>query len=220
MVDKQAYKCAYCKHTIEVNINNITGVISFKDKYYHIACFEDMATKKACSKRGKPEMWRDALYNIQNLKAEAKEKIKHSFARDNLNEWLLNHYNITKVPCSFWQRLADLERGIYQSRRCKPVSMEVLLGAWQWGQVTLNKINNKKKMNHNGHRNDDTRLVYDLAIIVGKIPEFLAYKAKQDAFQAEIKTPTPRINYNNMQRTEIKHEGLGDISDLLDDDDD
>ena len=71
-------------------------------------------------------------------------------------------------------------------------------------------------MNHKGPENDEQRIPYDLAILVRKIPNYLAYKAKQDALQAEVKMPAPRINYDNMQRTEIKHEGLDDISDLLD----
>ena len=220
MANKLERKCAQCKSIIEINSNNISGVLSFQGKYYHAECFKEMATKKAISNRGKPEIWKNALDNIQTIETETKKMLKQSFAKDSLNEWLLNNYNITVVSSTVWQRIADLERGVYKGKKCKPVSMETLLGAWKWGQVKLNKINTNNKMHNNGPSCDEERLIYDLAVLVGKVPNYLAYKAKQEIRQAEIATQMPRINYNNMQRTEIKHEGLDDISDLLNDDDD
>ena len=217
MVDKQKYKCAHCKNIIEVHINNIDGMLSFKEKYYHTTCFEEMATKKANSNRGKPEMWRDALCNLQYLKMEAEEKIKHSFAQDNLNEWLLSHYNITKVPTSFWQRLADLERGIYQSKRCKPISMETLLNAWQWGQANLDKIHTNNRTRSKGPTDDNARLIYDLAIIVGKVPMFLAYKAKNEAVSRELVKNSAVQEVDMSKIGQKKQEKKESISNIFDD---
>jgi hypothetical protein len=73
-------------------------------------------------------------------------------------------------------------------------------------------------MGHKGPKNDEARLVYDLAILVNKVPNYLAHEAKIKALQEEAKKETKinHINYDSMQRTEIKHEGLDDISALLD----
>lgn len=208
-------KCAHCKDIISIEQNNIIDVLQFQGKYYHSQCFEEMASQKANSKRGKPEMWREALDDIWELEANTKKLLEMNFAKDELNEWLLNHYNITAVPSTFWQRIADLERGIYKRKKCKPVSIVTLSGAWKWGQRKLDEIARNNKVNHSGPKSDDERLVYDFAILIGKISNYLAYKAKQDAMKQETKT-TVYVNYDNIQRKENTQEGLDDISDLLD----
>ena len=73
-------------------------------------------------------------------------------------------------------------------------------------------------MNNKGPKDDGARLLYDLSILVSKVPNYLAHKAKMEALQVEVKKETKlnHINYDSMQRTEIKHEGLDDISALLD----
>ena len=62
--------------------------------------------------------------------------------------------------------------------------------------------------------------MYDLAILIGKMPNYLAYKAKQEAAEAERQREMKekvKIDYNDVAcRAEAKKEGLDDISDLLD----
>ena len=101
-------KCACCKGVIDICKNNISNVIHFQDKYYHYDCFVVLASEKAAMKRGKPQMWKDALDSIWELEAETKKMLKHYFARDELNTWLLEHYDITVVPSRFWQVVADM----------------------------------------------------------------------------------------------------------------
>ena len=213
-------KCAHCKNAISIDKNNITNVLQFQNKYYHSQCFEEMARSKANSKRGKPEIWKEALSNICELEHDTKKLLEMHFAKNDLNEWLLNHYNITAVPSTFWQRVADLERGIYRRKKCKPISVSTLFGVWVWGQNKLNEIARNNKIVNNGPKCDDERLIYDLAILINKVPDYLAYKAKQEA-EKEVVENVVRVDYNKMIRTDRKIEdGLDDISDLLDDDDD
>lgn len=212
-------KCSCCKEVITISRDNMDGVIQFQGRYYHYDCFKTVASKRANSKRGKPEMWADALEKINNLEHETKESIKKGFVKEDLNTWLLDHYNVTIIPSRFWQKIAELERGIYNGQRCKPISICDILGTWQWGQMNLNKIHRQQKINGIGPSNDDQRISYDLAIVVSKIPNYLAYKAKMEAQREVQKTNTPRITRDDMQRTVVEKEGLGDISDLLDDDD-
>ena len=75
MVNIMTRKCAKCKGEIEIDSTNITDVLKFQDKYYHSKCFEDMATQKAASKRGKPQMWQEALDNIWELESETKKML-------------------------------------------------------------------------------------------------------------------------------------------------
>lgn len=217
-------KCYLCKQAIPFNRRNITGIVFYKDHYYHTECFCNYAKKRIESGTSKSSEWKNALDSLAQLESKTKviltSRTAHRGAKDDLNDYLLSQYNVIRIESRFWQVIEDLGNGLYKGKRCKKVSVETILGAWKWGQHKLNEINKQNKMNHKGPENDTQRIPYDLAILVGKIPNYLAYKAKQDAMIEEVKTPMPRINYNNMQRTEIKQEGLDDISDLLNDDDD
>lgn len=211
-------KCHDCGGTIEIYKNNIKNVVFYKNYYYHKTCLCDLASKKAQSRRGKPAEWQCVLDNITEFENDAIEKLEYPWVRDDFNEYLLNNYNIVSVPDKFWEIIGGLAKGCFKRKKCKPVSMKIVFEAWQWGQHKLNKINRNNKMNNKGPKDDAARLLYDLTILVSKVPNYLAHKAKMEALQEEAKKETKinHINYDSMQRTEIKHEGLDDISALLD----
>ena len=211
-------KCACCKGVIEIDVNDIRDVVYFQDKYYHYDCFESMATKKAASKRGKPQMWQDALDNIWELEADTKKMLVQFIARDELNAWLLSNYDIVMVPSYFWQLVADLEKGVYKRQRCKPVSVGTLCECWKWGQRKLNEIGQYNRTHNKGPKDDSARLTYDLAVLVGKVPSYLAYKEKKKAAKNEMLRSAVFDDDIDMSRIgQTKHIKKKDISDISDD---
>ena len=213
-------KCGGCSDAIEISRGNVTDVCYYKNKYYHSKCFCEIAKKRSNAKRSTAEEWKTALDNIWELEVDTKKMLESAWIKDDLNDWILNHYNITSVPSRFWQILADLERGIYKGKKCKSVTMETLLETWKWGQKKLDSISRNNKMNHKGPESDDARIMYDLSIIISKIPNYLSHKAKMQMLHVEEKKESTktRINYDNVQKTKIENNmGLDDISDLLDD---
>lgn len=220
MQDTILRKCGGCSDTIEISRNDISGVIFYKKKYYHLKCFCGIAEKRSKTKRSGAVEWKDALDGLVELESDTKKMLESAWVKDDLNEWLIGHYDITAVPSRFWQILADLERGKYKGRSCKPVTMETLLGAWQWGQRKLDSIARNNKMKHAGPESDDARVMYDCSIIVSKVPNYLSHKSKMKMLQAaeKVETTKEHINYDNVQRVQVKNgNGLDDISDLLDD---
>ena len=88
---------------------------------------------------------------------------------------------------------------------------------WKWGQKKLDEIKQYNKANHKGPDNDNARLMYDLAILIGKMPNYLAYKAKQEATAREL---VQNDNYQDVDMSRIgqkKQEKKEDISDIFDD---
>ena len=218
MSDIIARKCAKCKGSIDIDRNNITNVIQFQGKYYHSDCFESMAAQKASSNRGKPEQWKDALANIWEIEAETKKQLEHFFAKDDLNVHLLENYNITMIPTRFWQVIAELEGGIYKGKRCKPVSISTLCGCWKWGQRKLNEISQYNKSQGKGPQDDSARLMYDLAILIGKVPNYLGYKEKQKAARNEMaRAAAPHDDIDMSKIGQGKQTKRKDISDISDD---
>lgn len=220
MPDTILRKCGGCANTIEINRNNIADVCYYKNKYYHSRCFCEVAEKRSKTKRSTAVEWQEALDNLWMIEADTKKMLEGAWVKDDLNEWLLNHYNITTVPTRFWQILADLDRGVYKGKKCKPVTMETLLGAWRWGQRKLDSISRNNKMGHKGPAGDDARIMYDCSIIISKIPNYLSHKSKMQMLQTEEKRESTmaHINYDNVQQNKIENNGgLDDISDLLDD---
>lgn len=218
MADVLVRKCAKCKGEIVIHKNSISNVIQFQNKYYHYDCFEILATEKAASKRGKPQMWQEALDNIWVLEDETKKMLEQFIAKDELNTWLLEHYNITSVPTRFWQIVADLEGGMYKGKRCKPVSIVTLCGCWKWGQKRLNQIALTNKSNRKGPSNDSDRLRYDLAILISHTEDFKKHQSKIKAMEIERQIASKEninIDYNKIKTANNSNGGLDDISDLL-----
>ena len=214
-------KCAACPKPIEIDKNHTSDIIYYKKKYYHSNCFCDLATKRSQAKIKSASEWKKALDNLWELEEETEKMLKNSIVKDELNDWLLSHYDIAVVPARLWQIMADLDRGMYKGKRCKPISIEMLVSVWKWGQRKLDEIARSNKANHKGPQNDETRLVYDLAILVGKVPSYLSYKEKQKAVenerQRELKENI-KIDYGKMANSTKKNDNnLQDISSLVDD---
>ena len=214
--------CHECKEKIKVNMNNIYGIIYYKHNYYHKDCFCKIAEGHIQSGRGKPQDWKEALDHIDELERHAKEllssRIIYKNNTDDLNEYLLSQYDVISITGRFWQVVADLNNGIYRRKRCKKVATETLLETWKWYQQKLNDINMYNKAHNKGPKNDEERIPYDLAIVVQKVPEYLAYKEKQKAAEIEreiSKKENINIDYSKIKSINNNNDGLDDISDLL-----
>ena len=212
-------KCAKCKGEITIHRDNICDVIGYQGKYYHADCFEALATQRASSKRGNKEQWKEALDDLWGLEDLTRMALEKFWAKDDLNVWLLDHYDVSVVPSYFWQVVTDIECGKYKQQRCKPVSIEMLYKMWVWGQKRLDDINSKNKINHTGPKNDIDRLRYDLAILISHTEDYKKHIAKVHALEAERQQRQKeivKVDYNKIKPTANKKSGLDDISALLD----
>lgn len=216
-------KCNACKQPIEIHKNNIRDVVYYKKLYYHSGCFVEIATRRSQSKSKTATEWKHALEHIGEFEEEAKTvlttRLVYKGAKDDLNDYLLAQYKIVSVADRFWQVLSDLNNGIYKRKRCKKTPTDVVLETWKWSQQNLDAIARSNRLNHRGPTSDEQRLLYDFAIVVRRIPDFMAHKAKQEAAEAEMKLSkkeTVNIDYSKIKIAN-NNEGLDDISDLLDD---
>lgn len=214
-------KCRHCGGQVILERDNIHGATYYKGGYFHSDCFQEYAQEKLAAAKRSPSIWATILSDISPYETEAVKMTNMHFKKNDFTSYLLQNYNITAVPESFWRTIGLLAKGEYKKKQCLPVDMITLFEAWQWWQRNLNRIAvNNKKNNKKQFNNGEDRLKYDLAIIIRKIPNYLSYKAKQEAqiAEMEMQKAQPKINYNNIPQKQEKTENkFDDISDLLDD---
>ena len=218
MGDILVRKCAKCKGDVVVDIDDIKDVVKRGSTYYHKQCFVRHVEEKSGTKSA--AMWKNELDNISALEEDAKITLQAQWAKDALNKYLLRFYDVVVVPNRFFQMVADLNNGEYKKKMCKPVSTKDLLDAWEWGQHNLDKIAKNNKAKHIGPKTDSDRIMYDLAVIVGKMPVFFERREKQRAAeierQRELKD-TVKVDYSKVTSNKTQDNNLQDISSLVDD---
>lgn len=213
-------KCGACPKPIEIDKEHTSNIVYYKGKYYHSSCFCNIATKRSQSKIKTASEWENALDNLWEIEADTKKMLESALAKDDLNEWLLANYDIAAVPTRFWQMVADLERGIYKGKKCRPISINMLTDMWKWGQKHLNKIDAKNKTNHNGPQNDVDRLRYDLSILISHVGDYIKYTTTTKEESAEIKSrvhATNKINYEKLYTQSKEKQNDDNILDLMND---
>lgn len=216
MADSTVRKCDYCKESICIDRSNIHDILMFKNKYYHNKCFEAHVHQKLAGKKPN-KMWTEALDHIEEYENDAKEAIDFWFIRDDIYNHLLDNYDIVEVPGTVFTRIDAVITGTYGCKS-RPIDYAEFVACWRDGQKTLNKINRNNKA-AGKNITGVSRINYDLAIVIKKFPQWKKRQEKLKAERIEIERmqrEAVHINYDNMQRTEIKHEGLDDISALLD----
>lgn len=209
--------CDYCKVVIPIDRHKIDEIVLFKSKYYHDDCFKKMCMDKMASKRSKLN-WKEILEDISSFKEDAKKTLELVVARDELNEYLINTYDVTAIPGSFWSMVSDLGNGSYRQKKCKPVPTRMLLDTWKWGQHHLDKIAAKNKTNNRGPINGEQRIRYDFAIVIRHIDDYKKHIAETKE-QAEIVTKHTenknRINYEQLY-AQSNHQNISEsIIDLM-----
>lgn len=210
-------KCLYCGEEIYISKGNI-NIVSWKNKNYHPDCFVNMCERRVLKADRYSPSYQEALDNVENLRKETRKKFVSVFARDDLNEHLLTHYDVSRVSDRFWETTSEIANGEFKKKKCRPTGVYTLLETWKWYQKELDNIDMYNKANKKGPKNDEQRIPYDLAIVLGKVPEYLKEKKKIKAEEADRALQAKqeiKIDYSKIKPKREKH-GIGDISDLLD----
>lgn len=216
MAGSKTRKCEYCKENIKIkNKENLSHILKYKNKFYHTSCFKQLAESRVAANNRYSASWQEALNNIEQLIENARVSICTKVKTDSLNDYLLVHYNICCLSSRFWSVVVDIGNGIYKHKRCKAVDCDMLLEMWVHYQNELNQIAVWNKA-HGKDIDGESRVNYDLAILMSKYGEYLKYNAKQIAEETKNNENknTTKINYNNLSLKNTSTEN-DDISNLL-----
>ena len=165
-------KCGLCKENIELEKEQKTVLQS--KKYYHYDCF----IEKEITKGRSPLSIEEAEILADQLIKENKEFINEVVNKNHLYLWLQRKYNLITIPTYVYQKLADIHSGTWKDINTK-IPPEDLLDMFkrQWHnleQININNINKGKKLS------PESRLNYDLSIIINKSSSYYEWKAKAE----------------------------------------
>jgi hypothetical protein len=210
-------KCDCCKASIDVRKKDqLDNVVRHKGKYYHKQCFIELAESRVASNTRHSASWQEALDNINQLVEDAKNSITNRYNTDPLNDYLLLNYDVASLSARFWTTINDIGNGAYKYKRCKPIDSNTLLDMWKLYKKDLDQIyawNKSKGKDMTG----ESRIVYELSILMNKHGDYLKHISKMKAIEAEVvhSQPQTKINYNNFDNNTTHTDDI-DILSLLD----
>ena len=216
MGDTVTRKCAYCKGEIVVDVDDVRDVSYFDKLYYHTSCLHELAIQKSANKRCSSK-WKDVLTTgWRQVQTDAKNTINYCYGHDKLFDHILCHYNVYAISSYTKMMMENVVKGTYKGKS-KPIPYRDFADCWMESQAKLDEVYcyNQK---HGKSMTDEQRINYDLAIVVRTYPD---WKMKQEYNKRKIENRNVaeqrkvNIDYTQIKAQEFS-DGLGDISDLLD----
>lgn len=209
-------KCAHCHKDIAIP-NNLKECILYDNRYYHFDCFLEECHDRNTAK------WKNALSCIDDYKAEAEgallllleqrrfdkksiDQYKNDamvaaekwFAEADVNAFIRECYGVQNVP---WTRLAQVYNGTFR-KGVMPIPASHLFEMWKKKMPFLKKIYQKNILQGKQFE-PEQRIIYDLAILVGKYDSFLKWKKEQTILASQVKVIkasnnlTPNLHFQN-----------------------
>ena len=186
------------------------------NRYHHVDCLVNKA--QAGIESGKHiATWEKILNNIPKLQEEAKKKLCHKANRDDFNMFILEQYEVSKLPESFWRVIEQIGHGDYKQKKCQPTDVDELHAAWKWSMPNLKRIAANNKANNRGPQNEWQRINYDLAIVLSHINDFKKEQAKKEM---NIQEARSNASFDELDMSKIgqkKTEKKEDVSDIFND---
>lgn len=213
--------CHFCKGDIILDKDK-NYIYHEKNKssklYYHFNCYVNYELAKKTNKLSKEEIIKKA----SELKEKGKTTPYIVIYREYITRWLFDNYNITKIPNSFYTKLANIHNGNQLGLK-KGIPLEHILDMWKRKQTELNKIYNQQKAK--GKDKDvQQRINYDLGILINKYDNYLKWREQQDIMKRETlqrveESQKQQINIEKINKVvennQHKKDEL-DIADILD----
>ena len=211
-------KCTACGEAIIIDPDNVHDLVYFKKVYYHERCFRELAIKRSSRKNSSPD-WKEALDdNLSQVKKDAEYMINYGIGHNALYDHIVEHYDVVTVPPGSKRLMEDVVGGEYKGKS-KPIPYRDFAQCWIELQKDIDKIYSYNKQNGK-QMTTMQRLNYDLAVVVGRYPDWKKAKEKHKAEVIEQQNKAKeniKIDYSRIKSTKNDNGVLDDISDLLDD---
>lgn len=179
----------------------------FKDSLITDGASEDDAEKKVQCLIPKTQSTIIDIVSSQSNKKQKKECRlgKSKNPRRILTDWIYMTYGVSYLSSRFFQKLESIYKGTFQ-RLNKPCPPEDLLDMWMQKKPYLDKValrNQQKGM----EMSTEQRINYDLAILLSKYDDYLAWKNKMKNSQEQVQEKQPKVEYEKLNHTPASNDG-------------
>lgn len=179
----------------------------FKDSLIADGASEDDAEKKVQYLIPKTQNTIIDIVSSQSNKKTKKEcRLGESKnPRRILTDWIYMTYGVSYLSSRFFQKLESIYKGTFQ-RLNKPCPPEDLFDMWMQKKPYLDKValrNQQKGM----EMSTEQRINYDLAILLSKYDDYLAWKNKMKNSQEQVQEKQPKVEYEKLNHIPASHDG-------------
>ena len=210
-------KCAECKDIIYFNRYD-GSFVQFKNLYYHTSCLKQKLLNGKTVRTRKTQAELNQL--IPELQAATSAQIQSIQAKSTLISLIANHYDLAVFPPMLHLRLADVFNGKYKGLT-RPLLPDHLLDMWMqkfdWLDEQVAKYRSGNPPTGVG------RVLYDLAVLVNKYNDYLAWletsKQEKNETAAQVKeNKEGQINLSRVpQAKKPVYSGKVDLEAMADD---
>lgn len=238
-------KCKNCKHTTYFKtLEDIEReqMVFYQGLYYCNECFADLC-KDGINRRSKKWINANANFDkylqtandqlsellakkiksygsIDRLKEDAEKYAEFIFAEYDVNDFIRESYGVIDTSNIYVRHLKPLYTGTSKKYVDVQIPPQYLIEMWRTKISYLQKIYQRNIAN--GKEFTPTqRVLYDLAVLVGKYESFLEWKNKQIVLESNTSDNgkceyKEKIDYTNIRPTKSS-ECVEDIDDILND---
>lgn len=190
--------CNFCKKHMVIGKEK-DNFVFYNNKFYHKDCFEAWAhnTKKPSKIRLSAldmiDIYvQDANEQIDDILKENEKRdfshilkksiddLKRKFDEMEVNDYIKEFYDIVSIPSNVWRRLDSIYKGTFQKFDGQ-IPPSHLLDMWKQKSNYLRKIHMVKFKTNPDIANI---ILYDLAILMSKYNDYLAWKRKQNYLES------------------------------------
>lgn len=228
---KLTRKCGICGNEINL-VLDIQNLV-YDEKYKRFSHLECQRQNFLTRKRGRMspeeteqaieemslrarEMLAKRIENKHPEKDKSSKKRASSDPRKLLTDYLMQAYDVICLPKYIFVKLASVYDGSYNGLR-QPCPPEDLLSMWQQKQEYLNKVY-ARNVQKGTEFTSVGRINYDLAILLNKYGDYLAWKEKQ-SLALEKQQSASQVDYEKIIGTKQpakQKENTVVVADLLD----
>ena len=212
-------KCGCCKENIYIGNDNIDEAIYYDKVTYHSSCFINLCNKRS-KRKNTSQKWTAILNNLDSIKQESCQHLDLAITKESVYNFIREAYDVTIIPTTVIQKISDIYNGTYKGMS-QGIPPEHLLNMWERKMDMLNEIADRN-IAKGIRMNTDSRIKYDLSVLINKYDSYLKWLEKQRIIEAEKETENSEnivsksIGYNMQQPDKCSLDN-NDISDLVDD---
>lgn len=228
-------KCVYCKQEIVVEQENDNENVLYNKAYYHKDCFVEFCSKVKSKQRiialkNTDQLVADAnesLSQIFNSRAtnlslldkyiaDANREIEDWFIKSDVNQFLSEQYGVAHISTRIYpDYLMKVYNGTYKHSVGIKIPPQHLLDMWQAKIKMLNDIY-AKNIVKGKEMSGESRLIYDLAVLVRRYNSYLEWLNKQRVLESTPATvlTLPTVVHNKKSIT--RQDNSENIDNLLD----